>query len=143
LTDEPGRDPMVWSDSYIPARYYGKHPPLDCPAPKHAGSGVSGKYQCPACRGTIRLAGYESAREFGYRAADSVLAAVGRALAFPFRKQQTEGVAEVAAVEYWLCVSCKARDGDDVEAEFVLDGASLCGPCAAPMIKILAGRMGQ
>jgi hypothetical protein len=132
---------MVWSDSYVPARYYGKHPPLACPAPKRAGAGVSGKYRCPACSGTIRLAGYESAREFGYRAADSLLAAVGAALAFPFRKQTGE-VAEVAAVDYWLCVSCKAR-GDDVEAEFVLDGASLCGPCAAPMIKILAGRMGQ
>jgi hypothetical protein len=133
---------MVWSDSYVPARYYGQHPPLHCPSPKHAGAGITGKYQCPACRGTIRLAGYESAREFGYRAADSVLAAVGRALAFPFRRHDDqEEAVQVAAADYWLCVSCKARDGDDVEAEFVLDGASLCGACAAPMIKILAGRM--
>jgi hypothetical protein len=140
--DGPGRDPMVWSDSYVPARYYGPHPPLDCRAPTRPGAGVSGKYRCPACSGTIRLAGHETAREFGYRAADSILAAVGAALVFPFRRQHEGEVAAMAAMDFWLCVSCKARDGDDVEAEFVLDGASLCGECAAPMIKILAGRMG-
>jgi hypothetical protein len=132
---------MLWSDSYVAVTPPGSHPALRCPEPRIM-TGLSGRYRCPACARKIRLDGHRGGAEIGQDAGERLAAMVWAGLTFPFRRQHEGEVAEVAAMDFWLCVSCKARDGDDVEAEFVLDGASLCGTCAAPMIKILAERMG-
>ena len=132
---------MLWSDSYVAVTPPGSHPALRCPEPRIM-TGPGNWYRCPACAGKIRLDGDRGGAEVGHEAGERLAAMVWAGLTFPFRKKHDqEEVGLVAAMDYWLCVSCKARDGDDVEAEFVLDGASLCGACAAPMIKILAGRM--
>lgn len=62
----------------------GEHPRLDCPDPRYPAT--RGRYHCPACGTKIRLAGHESAREFGYRVSDSFWRMVGAGLAFPFRR---------------------------------------------------------
>jgi hypothetical protein len=133
--------------SFVPAAERG-HPRLDCPAPRIGPAGVSGWYRCPACAGKVRLADHETAREFGYRVSESMLAMVGAALVFPFRRQQhLEGkpvdqeLDQQQKPEFYLeCVGCAALGGER-DADYLLDGMSLCGEHAAPMLKVLAERM--
>lgn len=115
------------------------HPALYCPAPRVSGS-FTGWYRCPACAKRTRLYRDPPAGAWARDAADTILAAVGRALVFPFRRQQNELEEDEAMEADLLCVACVVREDHAEPADYVIDGMSVCAGHAEPMITVLADR---
>ena len=124
---------------FVPASWH-RHPPLQCPDVRYAGT-ASGWYRCPACGKKTRLAGDRHPPSEAHQAGERAAEIIWAALSAPFRRHHEEDQ-DVSEVEWFMrCVACQARDGTDTDADYVVDGMSLCGDCAAPMLKVIGERM--